>query len=213
MEEGEVVVGLALAAGGDAPFCFQPGVGAFDGPAVAGLRVGACAAVGVCLATPRGCWCAVRDRLACSARLGDARLDLALAQCLLERGRGVAAVCPQLPGPDPLARASASTSGSSWRRSFSLPAATLHLQRRAARVCGQVVAAARPAQERARDLLAPFFASTSEASTITRDQSSSVRPGQLACSSPKSLQRAAPAADHSSRRRLHVSPLGSPNSR
>ena len=40
VEEGEVVVGFAVAAGGDAAFCFQPGVGAFDRPAVTGLWVG-----------------------------------------------------------------------------------------------------------------------------------------------------------------------------
>jgi hypothetical protein len=34
VEEGEVVVGFAVAAGGDAAFCFQPGVGAFDREAV-----------------------------------------------------------------------------------------------------------------------------------------------------------------------------------
>jgi hypothetical protein len=39
VEEGEVVVGFAVASGGDPSFCFQPGVGAFDGPAVSGLRV------------------------------------------------------------------------------------------------------------------------------------------------------------------------------
>lgn len=47
-----------------------------------------------------------------------------------------------------------------------------NLERVAVSVDREVVAASRPAQERARDLLAPFFASTSEASTITRDQSS-----------------------------------------
>src|SRR5262245_35268677 len=45
------------------------------------------------------------------------------------------------------------------------------LQRDAGGVDDQVVAAAGPAQKRARDLLAPFFAVTNEQSTITRDQS------------------------------------------
>jgi len=40
VEEGEVVVGFAVVAGGDAAFCFQPGVGAFDREAVRRLRVG-----------------------------------------------------------------------------------------------------------------------------------------------------------------------------
>src|SRR5438445_8872094 len=56
-----------------------------------------------------------------------------------------------------------------------------HRQRRAACVYGQVVTAAGPAAERARDLLAPFFASTSEASTITRDQSSLSAPASCCC--------------------------------
>ena len=39
VEEGEVVVGFAVAAGRDPSFRFQPGVGSFDGPAVSCLRV------------------------------------------------------------------------------------------------------------------------------------------------------------------------------
>src|SRR5206468_10132230 len=39
VEEGEVVVGFAVAAGGDAAFGFQPGVGTFEGPALTGERV------------------------------------------------------------------------------------------------------------------------------------------------------------------------------
>ena len=42
----KVVVGFAVAAGGDPAFRFQPGVGAFDRPAVSGLRV-ACLELGV----------------------------------------------------------------------------------------------------------------------------------------------------------------------
>jgi hypothetical protein len=44
-------------------------------------------------------------------------------------------------------------------------------QRQAAGVYSEVKTASRLAQECAADLLAPFLASTKEASTITRDQS------------------------------------------
>jgi len=85
-------------------------------------------------------------------------------------------------------------------------------ERAAVGVYGQVIAAPWFAQERARDLLAPFFAWTSEASTITRDQSSLSAPA-------KRCRRTAiafcnnPRRDHSSSRRRQVSPLGKPSSR
>jgi len=44
------------------------------------------------------------DRLVCAATLADAGLDLALAQRLGERARVVAAVGPDLVGPDPARR-------------------------------------------------------------------------------------------------------------
>ena len=99
MEEGEVVVGFAVAAGVDAAHCFQPGVGAFDGPAVVCLRVAGFdssffAAPDFAAALPGG------DRVAGAAWLADAGADFALGQSLLERARGVAAVCPQLAGVD-----------------------------------------------------------------------------------------------------------------
>ena len=99
VEEGEVVVGFAVAAGGDAAFGFEPGVGAFDWPAVAGVGVGAAEAAAS--ASPdlagRG---AGGDGIAAAPGLGDARLDPALAQGLFELPRGVAAVGPQLAGLD-----------------------------------------------------------------------------------------------------------------
>ncbi len=84
MEEGEVVVGFAVAAGGDAAECFEPGVGAFDGPAVTRLRVAGFdssffAAPDFAAALPG------RDRVAGPAWLTDPRFDLALLQCLLVR--------------------------------------------------------------------------------------------------------------------------------
>jgi hypothetical protein len=72
--------------------------------------------------------------------------------------------------------------------------------------------AAGPATQRARDLLAPFFASTNEQSTITRDQSSFLAPFNSRCNTSTARSNK-PRRDHSSNRRLHVSPLGNPNSR
>ncbi len=81
VEEGEVVVGFAVAAGGDAAERFQPGVGAFDGPAVtclwvAGFDASFFAAPDFTAAL--SWW----DRVACSAWLADARADPALGECL-----------------------------------------------------------------------------------------------------------------------------------
>src|SRR5712691_12438759 len=56
------------------------------------------------------------------------------------------------------------------------------LQGESARFDYEVEAATGRAAERARDLLAPLFASTSEASTITRDQSSLSAPASCFCS-------------------------------
>jgi hypothetical protein len=99
LEEGEVVVGFAVVAGGDAAHRFQPGVGAFDRPAVACLRVG-----GACSSSasaPDGAGrCAGRDRLAGAAGLADPWFDAAFAERLFELARGVAAVGPQFVGLD-----------------------------------------------------------------------------------------------------------------
>jgi hypothetical protein len=99
VEEGEVVVGVAVSSGGDPPSCFQPGVGAFDGPAVAGLRV-AGFDTSFFAAPDFAADLFGRDRVAGSAWLADPRLDLALGESLLERGGGVATVCPELVGVD-----------------------------------------------------------------------------------------------------------------
>ena len=210
MEEGEVVVGFAVAAGGDAALCFQPGVCALDGPAVAGLWVGCFqAALSAPPHLPGGG--AGGDRLPCSAGLADAGLDLALAQRLLELAAGIATVCPQLLRAD-TAGCEGLYKGEEMALLVLVAGREPYLERRAVRVDGQVVAAAGETAERARDLLAPFFASTKEASTITRDQSSR---SALASSSCKTVIAAAnnPRADHSSSLRRHVSPLGRPSSR
>ena len=93
MQEGEVVVGFAIAAGGDAAFRLQPGVRAFDGPTVPRLRV-ACLQPPFLAAPDLARGRAGGDRLAFASRFADPRFDRALAQRLLERRRGVAAVGP-----------------------------------------------------------------------------------------------------------------------
>jgi len=210
VEEGEVVVGFLVAAGGDAAFCFEPGVGALDGPAVACLGVAGLQPS--LLASPDlAGWCAGGDRLAGSARLADPRLDLTLAQSLLDCRRGVAAVSPQLVGVD----AARGERIEEWQQ---VPLLVLvagrepDLEWRPGGVYDEVVAAAGPAQERARDLLAPFFASTNEASTITRDQSSLSTPTSCFCSTAIAAGNS-PRADHSSKRRRQVSPDGRLSSR
>jgi hypothetical protein len=81
---------------------------------------------------------------------------------------------------------------------------------RAGRVYRKVEAAPRAAAERAADLLAPFFASTSEASTIARDQSANP-----SCSSSTRIRPSScshkPARSHSRKRRQHVCPDGHPS--
>jgi hypothetical protein len=79
-------------------------------------------------------------------------------------------------------------------------------------VYGEVETAARLATDRARDLLAPLLASTVEASTITRDQSSFPCSLNWSCSKTSASVNA-PRCCHSSSLRLHVSPLGKPSSR
>lgn len=99
MEEGEVVVGFAVAAGGDAAHCFQPGVGAFDRPAVTCLWITGFDA-SFFAAPDFAALLSVGDRVAGAAWLADAGADPALGEALLERCGGVAAVCPQLAGLD-----------------------------------------------------------------------------------------------------------------
>ena len=210
VEEGEVVVGFAVAPGRDPSSCFQPGVGALDGPAVAGLRVGDFEAS---LLSPPDFADRLpgRDRLASFARLADVGADLALGERLFVRVRGVAAVGPQflrLP-----ARLGEPVEQRQQEALLVLVAGSeQRFEREPAPLDDQVEAAAGCAPECARDLFAPFFASTSEASTITRDQSS-----LSASSSCVSRTRIAcwnnPFPDHSSSRRRQVSPLGKPSSR
>jgi len=85
-------------------------------------------------------------------------------------------------------------------------------QRRAGRVDRQVETAAGAAAEAARDLGAPLLASTSEASTIARDQSIRSASASRCCRRSSSAAQT-PARSHSSRRRQQVWPEGSPSSR
>lgn len=78
VEEGEVVVGFAVASGGDPAFCFQPGVGAFDRPAVARLlvvRLQLSLLAAPDLAYGLSLW----EWVAGAAAFADTGLDLALA--------------------------------------------------------------------------------------------------------------------------------------
>ena len=210
MKEREVVVGFAVAAGCDPAFGFQPGVCAFDRPAVTGLRV-ACFEAPFLAAPNLLGGLAGRDRFVRPAPLADLRLDFTLAQGLLETLGVVAAVGPDLLRPD-LAFEQRVDQRQQMLLLVLVSGRKPHLERRPVGVYGQVIAAPWPAQERARDLLAPFFASTIDASTITRDQSSRFAPASRSCkttSAPASNPRCA----HSSKRRRHVSPLGNPSSR
>jgi len=158
LEEGEVVAGFAFGAGGDAAHRFQPGVGAFDRPAVAGVGVGG--ALSAAAAAPDGAGGgAGGDRLACPPRLGDARLDAALADRVFERGGGVAAVSPELLWLD-AAREQPVEQRQQLLALVLVAGAERDRERRPVAGYGQVVAAARPAQERARDLLAPYMKGT-----------------------------------------------------
>jgi len=181
VEEGEVVIGFAVAAGADPAQRFQPSVRALNGPAVAGLRVGD---FQPSLLSPPDLAdrLAARDRLAGFARLADPGADLPLGERLLVRARGVAAVGPQLLRLDPCF-----SERVEQRQQVALlvlvSGTKQDLERDPARLDYEMETAAGRAPERARDLFAPFFASTSEASTITRDQSSLSASTSCACSS------------------------------
>jgi hypothetical protein len=179
VDEGEVVVGFAIAAGRDSWFGFQPGVGAFDWPAVAGLRVGDFEPS--LLPAPDFAYGgAVGDWVAGAAWLADPGFDLALAQRMFDRLGGVAAVGPELARPDPLREQLIDQRDQVALLVF-VSGREADRERCPVGVYGEVVAAARRAAECARDLFAPFFASTSEASTISRDQSSRPASKSSAC--------------------------------
>jgi hypothetical protein len=210
VEECEVVVGFAVAAGGDAALGFEPGVRSFDRPAVARFSV-VCFERAFLAAPDLAAGLAGRDGFVGSSSFADPRLDLAFAQGLLELRRVVAAVGPDLAWTD-LACDQRVDQGQQVLSLVFVPGGESHLKRRPVCVYGQVIAASWFAQERARDLRAPFFASTNDASTITRDQSSLLPPASRPCNT-RIASAKSPRRDHSSSRRRHVSPLGNPSSR
>lgn len=100
LQEGLVVFGFAVASGRDPASVSEPGVGAFDGPAVAGLGVWRLEDPFAATADlPYPCVCG--DLFARPTAPADARLDPAFAQRLFELPGVVAAVGPQLTRSDP----------------------------------------------------------------------------------------------------------------
>jgi hypothetical protein len=209
VKEREVVVGFAVASGADPSFCFQPGVGAFDGPAVAGLGV-AGLDLPAFAAPDLACRRAFGDRVSGAARPTDPGLDSSVDQSGLELSAVVAAISPELIGPQ-LTLEQLVGQRQQLVALVDVAGRQPDRERQPVGVYGQVIAAPWAAQERARDLLAPFFASTNDASTITRDQSSLPVPTSRSCNTT-SASANSPRCAHSSNLRLHVSPLGNPSS-
>jgi hypothetical protein len=209
MKEGEVVVRFAVASGADPSFRFEPGVGAFDGPTVPSLGV-----AGLDLPTfaapDLSCRGAFRDRVSGAARPADPGLDSSVDQGGLKPSAVVAAVSPELARPE-LALKQLVGQRQQFVALVDVASRQPDRERQPVGIYGQVIAAPWAAQERARDLLAPFFASTNDASTITRDQSSLPAPTSRSCNTT-SASANSPRCAHSSNLRLHVSPLGNPSS-
>ena len=210
VEEREVVVVFDVVSGRDPAFGFEPGVGALDRPAVAGFGVTGLE-TSLSAAPDLGDGLAGWGGIAGASSRADLGFDLAVEQALPERVGVVAAV-----GPD-LERSQRTLEQPVDQRQQVLAFVFVargeaDLEREPVGVYGQVIAGSCPAQERARDLLAPFFASTSDASTITRDQSSLRALTSRSCSTTIASS-SSPRRDHSSIRLRHVSPLGNPSSR
>jgi hypothetical protein len=143
--------------------------------------------------------------------LTDPRLDQSIAELPFERGGCIAAIGPQLAGLD--AAGEQLVDQRQQMRTLVLVAGRDPDGKRCpVGVYSEVVAATGAAAQRARDLRAPFFASTSEASTLTRDQSSRPLSASSSCNTSSACTNS-PRRVHSSSLRRHVSPLGNPNSR
>ena len=169
LDDGEPVVGVSLPAGGDAAPVAQPAVGAFDRPTMSAERVARLQTLAI--AADNGADDELgRRQFAFAAARADHRLELAQPQLRTQLAAVVAAVGPQL------ARADATGEQFVDKRQ-QLPAFVLvagpdsERERDPSGVDDQVETAAWAAAERATDLAAPFFVSTSDASTIARDQS------------------------------------------
>lgn len=169
MQEGEVVRGLAVASDGDPAFALQPRVRPLDGPAVTSLGVER----PLCSPSSPPDLPALRpgrDRISCPTPLGDVWSDTPLAQGLSQISGVIASVSPQLARMD-AARLERIDERQEMAALVLVTGGQPDRKRQAASVYSEVKTASRLAQECAADLLAPFLASTSEASTITRDQS------------------------------------------
>jgi hypothetical protein len=140
-------------------------------------------------------WGAGRDRLAWAALFTDARLDPARVQLRVELGRGVAAIGPQL-GWGQAAIQQLIDERQQMGALVLVAWADPDRKRGAPGINDYMETASWAAAEGARDLAAPFFASASEASTITRDES--VKPSRSSSSCMRSNSRSqTPAACHS----------------
>ena len=211
-EVGEVDVAVGFGADGESSEAAEPGVGAFDDPAVAGEWV---AGAGDAFASA-GAWpaCLVgEERVACSAAFADLGSHSAGAELFAKGFAAVAAVGPDLAGL--VADVGERVDERQQMRAFVFVAgADPDVQRPALGVYDEVILAGRKASvDRARpDQVAPFFASTVEASTTTRDQSS--RP-LWSSSDTRSVSACGqtPLSIHSCSLRRQVSPLGKPSSR
>jgi hypothetical protein len=170
-EVGEVDVAVGFGADGESAEAAEPGVGAFDDPAVAGEWV---AGSGDAFAAA-GAWpaCLVGEEwVAWAAAFADLGGDPAGAELFAQGVAAVAAVGPDFAGS--VADVCERVDQRQQMRAFVFVArAEPDLQRQALGVYGEVILAGRKASvDRARpDQVAPFFASTVEASTTTRDQS------------------------------------------
>jgi hypothetical protein len=167
LQQGGVQLGSSFPAGRDASPVVQPGVGAFDRPAVAAVRVGRFRLAFTAapdFAGAGGCG------LAGAAASADPWLDLAGAYSLALPVGVVAAVGPQLVWPPLVAFEELVEQRQQVPLLVLVAGRQADRQGRAAPVDDQVKAASRTAADGARDLAAPFFASTVEASTSARCQ-------------------------------------------
>lgn len=211
-EVGGVDVAVGFGADCESSEAAEPGVGAFDDPAVSCEWV-ACAGDAFASAGSGSLGLSGCERVAGAAAFADLWGDPSGTDLIAEGFAAVAAVGPDLAG---------SVAGVGERVDqrqqmcalVFVAGADAYLERPAVGVYDKVILTGRKAAvDRAwPDQIAPFFASTIDASTTTRDQSS--RPFRSSSSTrSESACGQTPLAIHSCNLRLHVSPLGKPNSR
>jgi hypothetical protein len=199
-EVGGVDVAVGFAADAEAFEAAEPGVGAFDDPAVAGVGVSAASA-----AAPVG--------VSAAAAFADPGLDVAVAELLVEVVGVVAAVGPELGWLVVLGEELVDEREQLLALAV-VAGADGDGERQPVRVDGEVVlAGGNAAVYRAgTGLVAPLFASMIDASTTSRDQS--IRPSRSSSATNSfSACSHTPAPIHSCSLRRHVSPLGKPSSR